>query len=249
MNAFIEKTVWRSGVILKSGRNNALVKSDTEDRKVYIWVSGDENTRRDFLSAIRMEFETIYKTLPKLEVSPKVPHPSHHELILDYEELIEFERQNITEFPRIVGSQVVKCDVKALLAGVEGSKSSSVFVSYAHADEKFVKKLIDELKKAEVSMWQDAISLDGGDIWPDEMERGLLQSKICMVVLSPDSVNSKWVKKEYTFADTLRKTIVPIICRECDIPFLLNNIQYIDFTKMKYRKAFTKLLDVLRNAK
>jgi internalin A len=52
MNASIYKTVWRSGVILKSGGNTALVKADTEDRKIYIWVSGDENTRRDFLSGL-----------------------------------------------------------------------------------------------------------------------------------------------------------------------------------------------------
>ncbi len=41
MNAFIHKTVWRSGVVLKSGGNTALVKADTEDRKIYIWVSGE----------------------------------------------------------------------------------------------------------------------------------------------------------------------------------------------------------------
>ncbi|HEY5729424.1 MAG TPA: COR domain-containing protein, partial [Anaerolineales bacterium] len=57
MNAFLHKTVWRSGIVLKNGGNTALVKADTEERRIYIWVAGDENTRRDFLSTIRMDFD------------------------------------------------------------------------------------------------------------------------------------------------------------------------------------------------
>jgi internalin A len=67
MNAFLHKTVWRSGIVLKNGGNTALVKADTEERKIYIWVAGDKNTRRDFLSAIRMDFNAIHKTIAKIE--------------------------------------------------------------------------------------------------------------------------------------------------------------------------------------
>lgn len=75
MNAFIHKTVGRSGVVLQKGDNTALVKADTEDRKIFIWVSGDEPARRDFLSAIRTAFETIHKTIAKIEAIEKVPIP------------------------------------------------------------------------------------------------------------------------------------------------------------------------------
>lgn len=100
MNAFVHKTVWRSGVVLKSRGNTALVKADAEDRKIYIWVSGDENTRRDFLSAIRMEFSAIHKTIAKIEATEKVPLPSQPQAApVDYEFLLRLERDNRSAFP------------------------------------------------------------------------------------------------------------------------------------------------------
>jgi internalin A len=90
----VHKTVWRSGVVLKSGGNTALVKADTEDRKIYIWVSGDENTRRDFLSAIRMEFSAIHKTIAKIEATEKVPLPNYPNADpVDYDFLLQLERE------------------------------------------------------------------------------------------------------------------------------------------------------------
>ncbi|MFM6310883.1 MAG: COR domain-containing protein, partial [Dolichospermum sp.] len=35
-----KKTWWRSGIVLKSDNNRALVKSDQEDRKIFIFISG-----------------------------------------------------------------------------------------------------------------------------------------------------------------------------------------------------------------
>ncbi|WKZ40510.1 MAG: COR domain-containing protein [Anaerolineales bacterium] len=118
MNGFIHKTIWRSGVVLNKDGNTALVKADTEDRKIYIWVNGAENTRRDFLSVIRAEFDAIHKTIIKIEAVQKVPHPEYHELVLDYKELIDFERDGIAEFPRSVDGKTVMVNVRQLLNGV-----------------------------------------------------------------------------------------------------------------------------------
>jgi internalin A len=91
MNAYIHKTVWRSGVVLKRNGNTALVKADMEDRRIYIWVSGDQTTRRDFLSAIRAEFEAIHKTIAKIEAREKVPIPGKPEVVVDYKHLLNLE--------------------------------------------------------------------------------------------------------------------------------------------------------------
>ena len=123
MNTFVYKTVWRSGVVLRSGSevlrgrgNTALVKADTEDRKIYIWVSGDENTRRDFLSAIRAEFDSIHKTIAKIEAREKVPVPRRSNIVVDYEHLLTLERKGIAEFiPEGMDEAV---NAKELLRGV-----------------------------------------------------------------------------------------------------------------------------------
>ena len=96
MNTFIHKTVWRSGVVLKSGENTALVKADTEDRKIFISVNGAEPTRRDFLSVIRAEFEVIHKTITKIEAREKVPVPTHPLIAVDYTHLLKLERKGVS---------------------------------------------------------------------------------------------------------------------------------------------------------
>lgn len=118
MNAYIHQTVWRSGVVLKKDDNTAVVKADTEERKIYIWVGGAENTRRDFLSVIRAEFDAIHKTIIKIEAIQKVPHPDYPDLVLDYAELLQFERDGIAEFPRSVNGRTVIVNVRQLLNGV-----------------------------------------------------------------------------------------------------------------------------------
>src|ERR1043166_1122583 len=98
MNAFIYKTVWRSGAVLRSGGNTALVKPDTEERKIYVWVDGDESTRRDFLSAIRGQFDAIHKTIARIEVREKVPVPGYPKIVVDYEHLLKLESKKVQEF-------------------------------------------------------------------------------------------------------------------------------------------------------
>lgn len=131
MNAFVHKTVWRSGVVLKSGGNTALVKADTEDRKIYIWVNGDENTRRDFLSAIRMEFSAIHKTIAKIEATEKVPLPNAPEAApVDLTFLQRAASEGRESLPVQVGNRIIDLIVKEVLGQIEkeGKSSPSQFV-------------------------------------------------------------------------------------------------------------------------
>lgn len=117
MNAYIHKTVWRSGVVLNKGGNTALAKADLEDRKIYISVCGDKPTRRDFLSAIRAEFDAIHKTIIKIEAREKVPVPGQANVVVDFEHLLKLERKGVAEFiPEGMDGPV---SVRQLLNGVE----------------------------------------------------------------------------------------------------------------------------------
>ena len=116
MNEFIHKTVWRSGVVLKSGDNTALVKADMEDKKVYIWVNGAQNTRRDFLSAIRSQFDAIHKTITKLEVREKVPVPGQGDIVVDFQHLLTLEQMGMNEYLPEGMKELVS--VRQLLNGV-----------------------------------------------------------------------------------------------------------------------------------
>ncbi|HIE31128.1 MAG TPA: GTP-binding protein, partial [Methanosarcinales archaeon] len=114
-----ENTYWRSGVMLedKVSGNKALVKADKEDKKIFIWVSGREQTRRTFLGVIRSNFDYIHETIPGIEPEEKVPLPDHPEIVVDYRHLLVLEEKNKDYF--IPEGHSEEVNVKELLNGVE----------------------------------------------------------------------------------------------------------------------------------
>jgi hypothetical protein len=122
---------------------------------------------------------------------------------------------------------------------------SQIFISYSRKDIAFVRKLAGDLEKAGYSVWWDVSGLRGGDDWVRVIPAAIQASDTFIVVLSPNSAASQWVEKEYTQALHLRKKIIPIMLEESDVPFGLNNINYIDFTADGYGVNLNKLLNAL----
>jgi internalin A len=252
MNAFVHKTVWRAGVVLKSAGNTALIKADTEDRKIYVWVTGDENTRRDFLSAIRMEFDAIHKTIAKIEATEKVPLPSYPNADpADYLFLLQLERDARESFPVSVEGKIVDINVRELLNGIRPSKNQSteIFISYGHDDKKFVQRLSSELSKENVESWWDFDTLKGGHDWQREIQQGIKRCDFFIVVLTPQSVESEWVNKEITYANEYKKKVIPIRLKDCERPISIIEKQYIDFEKQTQKAALKQLLVLLKDEK
>jgi GTPase SAR1 family protein len=120
-----EETYWRSGVVLedKDSGNKALVKADKEDKKIFIRVSGREQTRRVFLGVIRSNFDYIGKTIPGIEPDEKVPLPAHPEIVVGYKHLLNLEKMGVEiHFPEGLEGGV---NVKELLEGVEPEEERS----------------------------------------------------------------------------------------------------------------------------
>ena len=120
MSSFISgDTYWRNGVVLEyeEGRNKALVRADLEDRKLFIYVSGSEATRREFLGIIRADLRRIHETIPSLAVEQKVPVPGHPEVIADFGHLLDLEDMGEPTFVPVGLRERV--DVKQILNGVE----------------------------------------------------------------------------------------------------------------------------------
>jgi internalin A len=132
MNSFIHKnTIWRSGVVLKREENTALIKADVEERKIYISVSGKEDTRRDLLAMIRGEFDAIHKTIAKIEATEKVPLPNAPEADpVDLTFLQRAASEGRESLPVQVGNRIIDLLVKEVLSQIEkeGKSSSSQFV-------------------------------------------------------------------------------------------------------------------------
>ncbi len=81
---------WFSGVVLKYQDNRALVISDPEEKLMYIWISGYEQTRREFLAIIRQRFDAIHQSIKGIAPVEKVEFEG---VVLGYEELKIYEQE------------------------------------------------------------------------------------------------------------------------------------------------------------
>ncbi len=120
-----------------------------------------------------------------------------------------------------------------------------IFISYSRKDIGFVRKLAGDLEKAGYDVWWDLSDLRGGDDWVRVIPAAIQESQHILVVLSPDSMESEWVRKEYTQALGLHKKIIPIMLRSSPVPFALNTINYVNFASGEYAENLNTLLTAL----
>ena len=101
MHTHISKhTYWRSGVVLVSenDENKALIKADLEDKKIFIYVKGKKQTRRNFLKLIRAEFLKIHVTIPGLRFKEIVTLIDNPAVEIDYEDLLDLEKKGFYSY-------------------------------------------------------------------------------------------------------------------------------------------------------
>ena len=124
------------------------------------------------------------------------------------------------------------------------SERPKVFVSYARSDSQFALKLARDLREAGANLWVDRFDIPIGARWDRSVQAALNACPSLLVILSPSAVASENVMDEVSFALSKNKKIVPVLYQNCDIPFRLTRVQYIDFTA-DYDTAFPKLFKEL----
>lgn len=117
-----------------------------------------------------------------------------------------------------------------------------VFISYAHENGRFVRKLARDLAQQDLSVWLDQWDLPEEADW-DQMIRQAIRSCRCLLlVLSPAAVNSWVVYDQLVLALQTGKTIVPVLHQPCVLPLPLQDLTCIDFTGHDYKSALRQLL-------
>jgi hypothetical protein len=99
-----------------------------------------------------------------------------------------------------------------------------------------VERLCSELQRHTVPYWYSKRNIAGAQQWHDEIGQALARCDWIVLVLSPASTKSKWVKHEFLYAlndARYEQRIIPCLYRKCDIKELswtLSSFQHIDFT-------------------
>ncbi|MBZ0276565.1 MAG: TIR domain-containing protein [Anaerolineae bacterium] len=126
--------------------------------------------------------------------------------------------------------------------------SVTVFTSYSRRDEAFVAKLVDDLRQdltqSNVTIWLDK-EIPPGSKWDREVQDALERSTAMLLILSPHAIESDNVSDEWNYYLEKRKTIIPIVRHDCEIPFRLRRLQYIDLTTTEYETALARIHNAL----
>ncbi len=113
---------------------------------------------------------------------------------------------------------------------------SEVFISHSSLDQPFAALLTELLQRHGVPFWLSRRNLIGAQQWHDEIGAALGRCDWFVVILSPNSVASKWVKRELLFAlddDRYDGKIIPLLYQPCeyrDLSWALSLLQMVDFT-------------------
>lgn len=103
-----------------------------------------------------------------------------------------------------------------------------IFISYSRADEPYALRMAEVLSGSGFDVWWDN-HLRSGEDWDQAIERALRNAKAVIVLWSPESVTSRWVRAEATVAQRLG-TLVPAMIADCDMPIVFQMIQTADLS-------------------
>ncbi len=171
------------------------------------------------------------------------------------EERADLEQRSRREITPLVDKEAVEREkiIAAELARKEAEERKNperkygIFVSYSRVDLEFVRMLTKDLESSGEDVWWDISRLQGGETWTQTIQKALDNSKYCIVVITPDSVQSRWVAAEYTYALNKNLTVIPLYLKTVEnFPFAFSIIQYIDFRDNRYEMAIHQLTAALK---
>lgn len=122
----------------------------------------------------------------------------------------------------------------------------SAFISYSSRDRDWVERLAKDLRAKNLGVWFDKWEIRVGDSLIEKIGKGIRQNDFLIVVLSPNSVDSEWVKKELNEAmqreiREKRVVVLPVLMERCTLPPFLTDKKYADFAK-SYEEGLSDLI-------
>lgn len=153
------------------------------------------------------------------------------------DELLRESERFEDEFTKAVGYQAEGARPRDTQDKKRSRKAQpSVFVSYSSEDASFAESLATALDHRNVGVWLDRWEIRIGDSLTKKIGQALHKNDFIVVVLSPASVRSEWVRQELAEAmlreiHQKRVVVLPVIARACQIPPFLTDKKYADFTR------------------
>jgi len=122
---------------------------------------------------------------------------------------------------------------------------TKVFLSYSIKDKTNAKRLAYYLERNGVTVWYDEFEIKLGQNIIEKIDKGLKESDYILILLSKDSLASKWVTYEIRNFVNQNKKIVTILLDDVEIPSYIMNSYTIDLRESS-SIGFSNLLNYLK---
>lgn len=218
---------WRRGVVLARRSAQALVRGDHEGRVTDVYVIGDSSDDRLWLTDfILSEMRVLNEKLPVgIFVEDKSGAWSDIDILRD-----AVKRAEVTRAERKADGSTIMVNVVERLREVESPEASaprdnpvSLFICYARANDRVVKRLIPSLKvlarRGYISPWRDT-DLIPGDEWDETIQERLSASQIILFMVSRDFLASRYITEHerpvaMRLMDEGKAVVVPVLLSTC----------------------------------
>ncbi|MCH9639111.1 MAG: toll/interleukin-1 receptor domain-containing protein [Betaproteobacteria bacterium] len=94
-----------------------------------------------------------------------------------------------------------------------------VFLSHSSKNKEITEKVAETLRNHNISVWYSETNIKGAQQWHDEIGRALRRCDWFIILLSGESISSKWVKMELGYAlrhSQYDEHILPVVIEDCD---------------------------------
>jgi hypothetical protein len=119
-----------------------------------------------------------------------------------------------------------------------------IFVTYAREEwESIVAPLAVILQDHHLNIWVDQYLTQGEDDWMLAVEQALSECWLLIVVVSPEALESRYVRLAYRYFFNREKPIIPLLYTgETDLPLELKNLKVIRYDSQDRKKTFEELV-------
>ncbi len=115
-----------------------------------------------------------------------------------------------------------------------------VFLSYTHNDSFLARKIASALVKNGLDVWNAETEILPGDNWAEKISNALKESDAMVVLITPESLESRIVRREIEYAlgdKSYNKRVIPVLVGSEEnlsvesIPWILQKLQMIRLSK------------------
>ena len=128
-------------------------------------------------------------------------------------------------------------------------ESTQVYITYSRKDKEFAQRLVESLKRSDITVWIDYEQLVSTENWMTGIEQGIQNSEAYIFILSPDSLKSTAANQELKLATNANKRVIPIVARDVDykeVPIELSSLNWIFMRSQDdFESSYSKIVEAI----